>query len=245
MAERKSLIERIGTLEPAPPWGLGSAVLVILVAFIALVVGTAFTLIWFEMLPYAAVAGWTFGGIITTVFVLQTRRRTEDRAALKLGAGGPSLLFVMFLCVGFALLFDLISLAVTGAFLPAPELLGLDLRAGSLLEWVFAVALMLLVQPVSEELVFRGVAFPALRNAFGAWAGLVLVAAAYAVYHLLAFPPNYANAAGITPIWYGLVLPFLQGLVISAVRAHSGSTRVAIAAHVAFGLFAVIKVLAG
>jgi membrane protease YdiL (CAAX protease family) len=245
MPERKSLLERIGTLEPAPPWGLGAAALTILVAFVAIVVGTAFALIWFEGQPYAELVGWVFGGIMIVLFVLQTRRSPKDRAALKLGAGGPSLLFVMFLCVGFALLFDLISLAVTGAFLPVPELLGVNLRAGNVLEWVFAVAFMLLVQPVAEEMVFRGVTFPTLRSAFGAWPGLVMVAALYAVFHLLAFPPDYANVTGITPIWYGLALPFLQGLVISAVRAHSGSTRVAIAAHVAFGLFAVIKVLAG
>jgi membrane protease YdiL (CAAX protease family) len=245
MPERKSLMERIGSLEPAPPWGLGAAALTILVAFVAIIAGTAFAIIWFEAQPFSELAGWTFGAVIIVLFVVQTRRRPEDRAALRLGAGGPSLLFVMFLCVGFALLFDLLSLAVTGAFLPVPELLGIHLRAGGLPEWLFAVAFMLVAQPVAEELVFRGVVFPALRGAFGAWIGLVLVAALYAVFHWLAFPPDYANVAGITPIWYGLALPFLDGLVIGAVRAHSGSTRVAIAAHVAFGLFAVIKVLAG
>jgi membrane protease YdiL (CAAX protease family) len=243
-SDRKSLFARIGTLEPAPPWGLVTAALTILIAFVAVVVGTAVALIWFEGQPFDELAGWTFGAIITIVFVLQTRRRPADRAALKLGAGGASLLFIMFLCIGFALLFDLIGLGVTGAFLPKPELLGVNLRAGAVAEWIFAVIFMLAAQPISEELVFRGVAFPVLRTALGAWIGLIICAAVYALFHLLAYPPNYVGVAGITPIWYGLILPFLDGLIISMIRAHTGSTRAAIAAHAAFGLFAVVKALA-
>ncbi len=245
MAERQSLFARIGTLEPAPPWGLGAALGTVLVAFVLVVAGTTLALVWLEGRPFAELAGWTLAGGITTVFVLQTRRRPNERAALRLGAGGPPLPFVMFLCLGFALLFDLASLAVTGEFLSAPELLAINLRAGGLLEWGFAIGFMLLVQPLAEELVFRGVGFPALRTALGAWLGLIACAGLYALFHLLAYPPNYDGVAGITPIWYGLALPFLQGLIISAVRAHSVSTRAAMAAHVAFGIFAVVKLLVG
>ena len=243
-SDRKSLFARIGTLEPAPPWGLVTAALTILIAFVAVVVGTAVALIWFEGQPFDELAGWTFGAIITIVFVLQTRRRPADRAALKLGAGGASLLFIMFLCIGFALLFDLIGLSLTGAFLPKPELLGVDLQASGAATWVFAVALMLAAQPIAEELVFRGVAFPVLRTMLGAWLGLITCAAVYVIFHLLAYPPDYVGVTGITPIWYGLALPFLDGVIISAVRAHTGSTRAAVAAHVAFGLFALVKALA-
>lgn len=245
MAERKSLFEKIGTLEPAPSWSLGTVALTIIVAFVAVIIGTTVALVWFEGQPFAKLLGWTLGSVITVLFVLQTRRYPHERAALKLGPSGTSLLFVMFICVGFALLFDLISLSVTGAFLSAPELLGVDLRAGGIAEWGFAILFMVIAQPVAEELVFRGVTFPVLRSVFGAWLGLIVVAALYAIFHLLAYPPDYPNVTGITPIWYGLVLPFLQGLIISAVRAHTGSTRPAIAAHVAFGLFAIIKLLVG
>lgn len=244
MAERKSLFAKIGTLEPAPPWGLGAVALAVVIAFAAVIVGSTVALALFENQPFMLLAGWTLGGIITIASVLQTRRRPEDRAALKLGEGGPSLLFVMFLCIGFALLFDLISLAVTGAFLPKPELLGVDLRAGGVPTWVFAIAFMLVAQPIAEELVFRGVVFPVMRVALGAWLGLAACAAVYTVFHLLAYPPDYLNATGITSIWYGLMLPFLDGLIISAVRAHTGSTRAAVAAHIAFGLFALVKALA-
>jgi membrane protease YdiL (CAAX protease family) len=243
MAERKSLLVKIGTLEPAPPWGLGAVALALVIAFAAVIVGSTVALALFENQPFLLLAGWTLGGIITIASVLQMRRRPEDRAALKLDKSGASLLFIMFLCIGFALLFDLIGLAITGAFLPKPELLGVDLQAGGLAAWVFAIAFMLLAQPIAEELVFRGVAFPVLRTMLGAWLGLIACAALYAVFHLLAYPPDYVGVTGITPIWYGLALPFLDGLIISAVRAHTGSIRAAVAAHIAFGLFALVKAL--
>ncbi|HLU10469.1 MAG TPA: CPBP family glutamic-type intramembrane protease [Oceanobacillus sp.] len=244
MAERKSLFAKIGTLDPAPPWGLGAVVLAVVVAFAAIIVGSTVALVLFENQPFMLLAGWTLGGIVTIASVLQMRRRPEDRAALKLDKSGASLLFIMFLSIGFALLFDLIGLAVTGEFLPKPELSGANLQAGGLATWAFAVAFMLAAQPIAEELVFRGVAFPVLRSMLGAWVGLVAAAALYALFHLLAYPPGYVTTAGITPIWYGLALPFLDGVIISAVRAHTGSTRAAIAAHVAFGLFALVKALA-
>lgn len=244
MAERKSLFAKIGAPESAPPWGLGTVVVTILAAFLAIVIGTTIALILLEGQPYTELAGWTIGGAITILFVLQSRRRPEERAALRLGAGGPPLLFIMFLCIGFALLFDLISLGITGEFLPVPELIGANLRATGGWAWVLAIACLLIAQPIAEELVFRGITQPALRAALGAWPGLVAAAALYALFHLLAYPPSYLGVSGITPLWYGLALPFLDGLIIGAVRAHTGSTRAAIAAHLAFGLFAVVKVLA-
>jgi membrane protease YdiL (CAAX protease family) len=95
-------------------------------------------------------------------------------------------------------------------------------------------------QPVAEELVFRGIALPALRQGFGAWMGLVLCSLAYGLFHQLAYSSPTNDA---TLVWYGLALPLLAGLFISGVRVYTGSTRAAIAAHMAFGLFAVLKAL--
>jgi membrane protease YdiL (CAAX protease family) len=227
-------------VEAAPPWSLTTAALTIVVAFFSIIVGTLIALAWFEGQPFATLLGWIIGSMLTIVFVAQTTRR--NRRALKLEASPTPLPFIMFICVGFAVFFDLIGLALTGAFLPTPELLALRERGA--LDWVLAIALMLLAQPVAEDLVFRGVAFPAVRAALGAWPGLVVTAGLYAGFHLLAYPPDYLNAAPIVPIWYGLLLPFLDGLILGAVRAHTGSTRAAIAGHAAFGLFALLKLFA-
>jgi membrane protease YdiL (CAAX protease family) len=108
---------------------------------------------------------------------------------------------------------------------------------------------MLIAQPLAEELVFRGVALPALRTALGARFGLVATAALSAVFHLLIYPASYtAVDSGVSPLaalWYSGVTPFLAALVFGSVRVVTGSTRLAIAAHVAFGLFALLRLLAG
>jgi membrane protease YdiL (CAAX protease family) len=233
-------IARIGTVEAAPPWSLTTVALTIVFAFLSIIIGTFIALAWFENQSFATLLGWIIGSILAIVFVAQTTRR--HRTALRLASSSSPLPFIMFICVGFAVFFDLIGLALTGAFLPVPELL--TLRQREALDWLLAIAFMLVAQPAAEELVFRGVAFPSLRAALGAWPGLIVTAALYAGFHMLAYPPDYLNSAPIVPIWYGLALPFLSGLIIGAVRAYTGSTRAAIAAHAAFGLFALLKLFA-
>lgn len=239
---RRAWIARLSVVE-TPPWGVATALIAILAAFGALVVGTLVAQAWLAGTPYVNLAGWLIGALIALLFVLQTRRSPDDRAALRLGAGGPPLPFVLFVMLGVAFAFDLLSLAVTGAFVPVPELLALVGRAPGLVDWLIAFAFMLLAQPIAEELVFRGVAFPALRAALGAWAGLIVTAMVYAGFHLLAYPPDYVGATPTTALWYGLALPLLNGLVISGARAYTGSTRAAIVTHAAFGLFALLKLL--
>lgn len=78
MAERKSLFAKIGTLDPAPPWGLGAVALAVVVAFAAIIVGSTVALVLFENQPFMLLAGWTLGGIVTIASVLQMRRRPAD-----------------------------------------------------------------------------------------------------------------------------------------------------------------------
>jgi membrane protease YdiL (CAAX protease family) len=237
----RSLLARIGAAEAPPPWSLATVVLTIVAAFLLFVAGTLLAFAWLEGQPYAAIAGWLVGGLLTILFVAQSRRHPEDRAALRLGPPKTPLVFIMLIGLGFAIAIDILSLAVTGQFLPAPELIGISLSGGGIATWVVVLAFMIIVKPVAEELVFRGVALPALRAALSPWLGLLITAGLHAGFHLLLYPPNYAIADGFTPIWYGFAVPLLAALVIGAVRAVTGSTRAAIAAHAAFGLFAVAK----
>jgi membrane protease YdiL (CAAX protease family) len=241
--KQRSLLARLGAAESAPPWSLTAAAFSIAAAVIAMFAGTFVGLAWFDPAPHAGVAGWAVGGIMGALLVYQTRRAQLD--ALKLGASRTPLLFVMFIALGLALLFDVIGLAVTGVFSPSPELLILSASGTiSAAGWFFAVLLMVAAQPAVEELVFRGIALPSLRHALGGWGGLIVCAALSAGFHLLIYPPNYAPAAGsVTPIWYGAALPFLDALALCIIRVLTGSTRAALAAHAIFGLFAVIKLL--
>lgn len=235
-----ALLKRIGTLEAAPPWGIGTVIITFAAAFIAIIVGFTFGFALFpEEGGYREVAGWTLSMGLIVVMVWQTRR--ADRAWLKLAPPTTPLPLILFVAFGFAVAIDLIGLAVTGGSaveIAASELA--NLVAPNVVGWLFAALFMLVAQPIGEELVFRGVAFPAIRALVGAWGGLIINALIYALFHLLAYPLS-AQAAPAFSAWYGFFQPFLDGLVIAAVRAATGSTRAAIIAHAGFGVFALLK----
>jgi membrane protease YdiL (CAAX protease family) len=238
---RKGAFARIAAPEAAPPWTMLTVITTVIAAFVALVLGTVVAQAWFEGASFVTAAGWTIGGIGGALFIYQLRR--HDRAALKLAAGTTPLPFIMFIALGFALAFDIIGLAITGVFAPSPELAGLPIQAMQPSDWLFAVLLMVLAQPALEELAFRGVALPSLRHALGGWGGVIACAGLSAAFHFLAYPPNTALDNAIIPLWYGIALPFLDALIIGAIRAATGSTRSALAAHAIFGVFAVVKLL--
>ncbi len=238
---RPSILDRIATLEPAPPWDLTAVIFTVIASFVGVVAAVAMIQTWFGDRPSSLLSAWTLASLIMLVVVLQTRRTPNQRAALRLDSMRVSLPLLLVLNIGVAMALDVLSLGVTRQFLPAPELLSLAQQPETA-AWVFGVLLMVLAQPLGEEMVFRGVAQPALRSALGAWGGLFASALAYGVFHLLTYPPTYTGVSQETALWYGLVLPVLQGLVFAVNRAATGSTRAAIIAHAAFGVFALLKV---
>lgn len=239
--ERPGLMKRIATLESPPPWGVGFAVIAILIAFAVIVAGVAFAEIWAGGRPSSLLIGWTVGGLLMTLFVFQSRRRSEDAHTLRLGPPRMALPLLIVLNLAMAMLLDLISLAVTGQFVVLPELLPLAALPSDALAWIFAVVLLLVAQPIGEELVFRGVAQPALRQALGAWPGIIIAGVAYGAFHMLAYTPQYQTGNQDTLLWFGLLLPALDGIIFGINRAATGSTRAAIIAHASFGLFALVK----
>jgi len=246
----RGLLAHMAAPEPEPTWTLAAVVMTFVGGLLAFIAGSFVTLSWLPDQPFAQIAGWTLGGLITIIFVVQTRTnrstaRGADRDPLRLRrtAGAP-LPFLLFLSLGFAILIDLIGAGIGGSFERSPELLGLDLRGGGILALVFALLFMVVVQPIAEELIFRGVAYPALRTAFGFGLTVFFSAGLHGLFHLIVYPPNYPTLPAPNQLWFGLAIPFLDAVVITLVRAHQGSTRAAIIAHMGFGLFAVLKVLA-
>lgn len=238
----RTFLALVGQPETAPAWSLTTAALTVIFAFIAMLIGAAVALIWASTATYTQLAGWTIGGLLVAIFVWQTHVR--DRDDLRLAPPQTPVIFIMFVAFGTALALDLLSLAVTGEFLPKPELLGLNPGALGVLDWLFTAAFMIVVQPAAEGLAFRAITQPALRRVAGAWGGLLLAAVVSGVFHALVYPPNYNTASTLTPLWYGLLIPIIEAALFGLVRASSQSTRAAIAAQAAFGLFAVVKLLA-
>lgn len=230
------LIQRLANAEATPPpWGLRAAIITVLVAVLAVIVGTVIALALFPAAPYALLVGWTLGGVVTIIYVLSNFR--EDREALRTGPTSARLALVLLFSIGMALLIDTLSLIVTQRFFASLELMSLFGFEPGLAGWLVAVVFMLLVQPVSEELVFRGVFFPAARQALGGWGGWLASGLLYGLFHAFIYTAT-------DNLWHILIAPVVAGLVLSAIRAYTQSTRAAIVAHMGFGLFALLRLLA-
>jgi membrane protease YdiL (CAAX protease family) len=245
--DKQSLLARIGTLEPAPPWNFAVALYAIIAATAAMIAASLLFGTLLEGQTVALLFGWCVGGVVTIFLVRRSRRRPADIEALRLTPPRAPLILLLLFNLGIAILLDLLSLGVTGAFLPVPELLPLTQTTGtgSLL---IGVLFMIAIQPTAEELVFRGVALPALRTTFGAWLGLMICALASGFFHFVIYSPSsyaalFPETSSQAALWYAFALPTLAGLVFGINRAATGSTRAAFAAHSAFGLFAVLKLI--
>lgn len=237
------MIKKLTRLDPQPPWTILSAVGLIIGLFVALVIGASVAQVVLSdsSTTMVKMTGWSLGASLAAILVLNLLRSTEGGPeSLLLDQTAISLPAVFVFCLGMAGSFDLISWIVVGdRALAASELLSFD-SSITLSGWLVALLFMGLFQPVAEELVFRGVLFPALRLSLGAWTGLIICAAFYAVFHLVAYLPGSVSPTVF--VAYGIALPFASGILIGGVRAYAGSTRAAVAAHAAFGVFAVFKV---
>lgn len=236
------MLKRLTQPESAPPWSFWTALATFIALFAALVIGTTIVQIMLDESAAALMTGWGIGMVLTILFVLVSRRRSpEEFAALRISTTPNGMLLLLLLGISVAILFDLISWAAVGdQTLASAELLNFTRSTIDLGSWLVALLFMALLQPAAEELVFRGVMFPVLRAVGGTWTGLLMCAGFHAAFHFMAYAPPPDNQRVL--LWYGLVLPFLDALFITGVRAYTGSTRAAMVAHAALGLFAVLKV---
>ncbi|MBI5667081.1 MAG: CPBP family intramembrane metalloprotease [Chloroflexi bacterium] len=251
----RNLFARIGRLESTPPWGLGAGIASVMAALAALVLGFNLAAVvhcsapanaaFCQALNFAAppsvwLSGWTIGAVAVLLFVAVTRRTPAERAALRLGGIETSVFWVLLVSIGLAVTLDLIFIQFAANPIE-PELRSLRQPVVDAAGWILAFVFMAVAQPVAEELVFRGVLQPALRQAVGAWPGYLLTSALYALFHLLVYTSGTPQT---NDLLYSFLLPLVSGLIFGAVRLMTGSTRAAILSHAAFGLFAVLKVLA-
>jgi membrane protease YdiL (CAAX protease family) len=115
------------------------------------------------------------------------------------------------------------GLAGIGQLLPIPKHLPIDRffatpREAALMS-IFAVTL----APLMEELFFRAFLYPVLARRWGVFAGIVLTAAAFGILH----------GAQLKYSWAVLII-FLVGLVLTAVRAITKSVAASFLVHVGY-----------
>ena len=249
------LMKRIAAAEVQPPWGTWAAISAMVASFLAVIIGSAVSVILIPESQYSILLGWTVGAALMVAFVWFTRRSTRYWPAVWNGSADKSansltqnIFWYLLIGVGLAILLDLIGRAVVGLIIPDPELLNLyayvQIYGQPVLgiSWILVVLFMVILQPLAEGLVFQGLLLPSLRATIASWPGFILAVAAYTMFHFVSFQPP-ASASTTALLWIGIIQPLISGLIFAAVRVYTGSTRAAVLTHMAFGLFAVVKLL--
>jgi membrane protease YdiL (CAAX protease family) len=239
---RNTFFARLGAPQVAPPWSLWDVVQTYLVLLMGVIlIGSTLGLTLFndQTSPLSILFGWAIGLIITGAFVMFVHRRDDaGRAAMRLVEPNMPIPLILLLGVAAAFTIDVIVGLGGGDFRPVAALtnIGVDGR-----DWLLAGLFIVAIQPVVESLVFFGVSLPRFRSTFTPWGGLVVTVALFTSFHVLIYG---AQLEGQSLIWYGLILPILQGLFLAIVRIRTQSTSAVIATYVAMGITALLVAFA-
>ncbi len=152
-------------------------------------------------------------------FLHAVRWNWPHRAALVFWIGGMALALVV---------------QVTSSLLPIPKSLPIEHYfrdpTGAWLMAAFGIT----VAPVVEELFFRGFLYPVLARRLGLFFGVVLTAAGFAVLH----------AGQLAHAWAPLLLLFIVGIILTLVRARTGSVAASVVLHAGYNamIFALLYI---
>jgi uncharacterized protein len=127
----------------------------------------------------------------------------------------------------------LLSINLIARFLPMPKSTPFDQffanPRDAYLMSIFAVTF----GPFMEELFFRGLLYPVLERRLGVFWGVLLTAAPFAMMHM--FQYGYA--------WGVVLLIFLMGIVVTIVRAQTGSVAASFLVHVGYNAMEMFALL--
>jgi uncharacterized protein len=127
----------------------------------------------------------------------------------------------------------LLSINLIAHFLPMPKSTPFDQFFASprdaYLMSIFAVTF----GPFMEELFFRGLLYPVLARRLGVFWGVLLTAAPFAMMHM--FQYGYA--------WGVVLLIFIMGIVVTIVRAKTGSVAASFLVHVGYNAMEMFALL--
>ncbi len=241
----QSVLQRLDVPEAAPVWSAVSGLLfagvygLVWIAAQALAVTITGGDLSRPTLTALAL-GVFIASLLSAIVVVQwVRRRVGDEwpRALHLESSHSLPLFVcLLLGLASAWAVDLIGvlLRLKGGQIVPPSLEILAQRDAPAVGWVIAALVAVIVQPIGEELIFRGLLYPSLAARLGNRLSILLTSIAFTVLTLI--------LAGPLP-WYALLQPLLMSVAVTALRAHTQSTQMAIVARAMFGLFFVLSAL--
>lgn len=235
---------RIGEAQTPPPWGLYSALGMAIGAFAAILLSAGIVGSFSGQSTTTTLLVYCIGMGFTALLVTVARNRTPaDGVALALGGADTRIPLILMLSFGVGAALDLVTLALANVPLVVSEITSAGgvaaVQAAGFGAWFLLGLLLLVLQPIGEGLVFRGVVYPALRTVLGARSGFFMAAMWHGIFHMIAYP--VADNGEFSTLWVTLIAPVLAGVYICAVRAVSGSTRISMIAQAGLGLFFLVR----
>ncbi|MCS7250990.1 MAG: CPBP family intramembrane glutamic endopeptidase [Anaerolineae bacterium] len=242
-------------LEPAPPWGIGLALMALAYfLMIQFMLGVLFFLIYWVLLEPAqpleavlerAATSGRFIGIangLIYLFILLTvlaalRLWVRQPLGLALRLVPPvriPLWATPLLALGLGVAIDAVTITMGRPVIPeniAPLLRGYDP-----LEWISMGFLAVIVAPPTEELLFRGLLYPALAVRVGPMFSIYLVSLIFALFHLLTY-------GGTADQWFWIAQAFVIGLTLTGLRARTRSLWPPILMHMTLNLYAMAEAI--
>ena len=247
LSDEQSAAPLLAPAQPAPAprdpvWGALDLVLLVVIGFLALLVGVMATFVAAKFgfyrqlslnelvrMPLIAIVGQAVGYLIVLVYMylLVTRHYHRPDFLAAIHWNRPASVSS---CLWGGLL---LSVALQGLahLLPMPKHLPIDALFRTPAEaWTLAIFSITLA-PLMEELFFRGFLYPVLARGLGVGAGVVITGAAFALLH----------GSQLKFAWGPVLVIFMVGLALTYVRAKKNSVAASLLIHVAYnGTIAVL-----
>ena len=172
---------------------------------------------------------------LVTIGVVALLRRAPGRAPLNLHPA-PADALGLLIGAGLAIGVSFVTYAVlqlVGVEVPEQSVAQIADEAVGIATQAAVVITAVLLAPLAEELVFRGVLLRALQDRFSARVSGLISAAAFALVHLALDPMAWAAVPAL----------FVAGLVLAALVQHSGRLALAVITHAGFNLVGVVMLL--
>jgi len=159
-------------------------------------------------------------GVMAFYMVLLVEGKHHTRFWLAIRWNWPGVAGVSFIGVGVLMLgFDLL-----GRFLPMPKNTPFDQFFERPFDAYLTAAFAVTLGPLMEELFFRGFLYPVVARRWGAAWGILLTALPFGLMHFF----QYGNS------WGAVLIVFMVGVVLTAVRAMTKSVAASFLAHVGY-----------
>lgn len=228
---------------PHADWRISDAVLAYIVGFIGVLL-TSFTifLAGFDIGSTAALLAVQTTLVAFAFWFLVRRSRVRGTGSITVDTGltlrlrdwwAVPLAFVLQIVIG--LISTLVAFLVLGEEAPFQEIGEIVLASDAAFDMVALGFLAVVLAPLLEEVLFRGVLLRGLLRRFGVVASIVISALAFSLTHIEALDIDQV------PV---VVDTFLWGVVLAWFTLRSGNLSVAILLHASSNLLAVVALFA-